>query len=340
MREIINEANNWQQNEQAIALATVVRTWGSAPRKTGSKMAVAASGAMAGSVSGGCVEGAVVEAGQSTLTTGQGQLLEFGVADEMAWTVGLACGGKIDVFVEPFNVDVRSIVSDWIATDQAGAVTTIIRGEVGQIGRKLLATAHELLYDDIDPMLKLNILQETRAAIKERKHRRVQLPNTDIEIFVDVIMPPPTLIMIGGVHIAQGLIPIAETLGFKSIVIDPRRAFGSDARFPNVPLYAEWPRKAFPKLSINESTAIALLTHDPKIDDQALAFVLPSNAFYIGALGSSKTAAKRRARLAEAGYSEAEIGRIHGPIGLNIHSKTPEEIALAIMAQIISVYRS
>ena len=341
MREIINEANGWQQNNQSIALATVVKTWGSAPRKAGAKMALTAAGAMAGSVSGGCVEGAVVEAGQATLASSTAQLLEFGVADETAWTVGLACGGKIDVFVEPFDPTVQGIVADWIAHEKAGAVATIIRGPAAQIGRKLVLTATEILYDSTeDVSLRDRMLTESRAALTERKHRRTQLANTEIELFVDVIMPAPTIVIVGGVHIAQGLIPMAQTLGFRPIVIDPRRAFGSSERFPDMPLYAEWPRKAFPKISINESTAIVLLTHDPKIDDQALAFALPSAAFYIGALGSSKTAAKRRARLREAGYSEAEIGRIHGPIGLRINSKTPEEIALSIMAELISVYRS
>ncbi|MGB1249214.1 MAG: XdhC family protein [Candidatus Promineifilaceae bacterium] len=340
MREIIQEVNEWREANQPISLATVVKTWGSAPRKAGAKMALTASGTMAGSVSGGCVEGAVVEAGQVTLETQQAQLLAFGVADETAWTVGLACGGKIDVFVEPFNPQVQQIVSSWVAEEKAGAVATIIQGPEEQVGQKLVLTKDAVLFDTLSPSLKAAVTRESQTALKDRRHRRIQLPDTAIEIFVDVIMPAPTVVIVGGVHIAQGLIPIAKTLGFQPIVIDPRRAFGSAERFPAMPLYAEWPRKAFPKITINEATAIVLLTHDPKIDDQALAFALPSAAFYIGALGSSKTAAKRRARLEEAGYTAAQIGRIHGPVGLNINSKTPEEIALSIMAELISIYRS
>ena len=344
MREIINESNEWRQNDEQIALATVVRTWGSAPRKVGAKMALTSGGAMAGSVSGGCVEGAVVEAGMETLHSGGGKLLEFGVADETAWTVGLACGGMIDVFVEPFDADLQQIVSGWVANELAGAVATVIGTESAPdalIGRKIAMQNGSVVYDTYQSdMYRPMILYAIEKALKARQGIRYLIPDSTVEIFVDVIMPSPTLIIVGGVHIAQALIELAQVMGFKPTVIDPRRAFGSTERFPDVPLIQQWPRKAFPGISLNESTAIALLTHDPKIDDQALAFALPSSAFYIGALGSKKTAATRNSRLVEAGYTQEQIDRIHGPIGLNINAQTPEEIALAVMGEIISAYRS
>lgn len=340
MREIIEQANKWRKENRPIALATVIKTWGSAPRKVGAKMIVSNDNAMAGSVSGGCVEGAVVEAAQNALAENHTELLEFGVADETAWTVGLACGGMIDVFVEPFDQTVQEIVSGWIANEQAGAVTTVIGGFEKAIGRKILLQNDEIVFDSYESEIyRQMILYATRRALANRKSTRYLVPDSNIEIFIDVIMPSPTLIIIGGVHIAQALIEIGQVVGFRAIVIDPRRAFGSIERFPAVPLHQEWPRKAFEHVPLNAASAVVLLTHDPKIDDQALEKVLPSKAFYIGALGSSKTAAKRVKRLEEGGFSAEQTARIHGPVGLDINAKTPEEIALAIMGEIIAAYR-
>lgn len=338
MREIIEQANEWRGADRPIALATVIKTWGSAPRKVGAKMIVSNDNAMAGSVSGGCVEGAVVEAANNTLAEGKANLLEFGVADETAWTVGLACGGMIDVFVQPFNPQIQATVSEWIANEQAGAVVTVVRGSADLIGKQAILIDGDLFLS-IDPHLDAAIGVMAQEVFQSRKSQRRTLSDERTEIFVDVIMPSPTLIIVGGVHIAQALIEIGQVVGFRSVVIDPRRAFGSADRFPDVPLHQEWPRKAFEHVAINEASAVVLLTHDPKIDDQALEKVLPSRAFYIGALGSKKTVAKRVQRLEEAGVSADLINRINGPVGLDINAKTPEEIALAIMGEIIAAYR-
>jgi xanthine dehydrogenase accessory factor len=180
-----------------------------------------------------------------------------------------------------------------------------------------------------------------RAAMIEGQSERLTLHDLapePIEIFIDVLQPSPTLILVGGVHIAIALTAIAKTLGYRTIVIDPRRAFGSEARFPHVDrLIQAWPDDAFKQVVLTRSTAVAMLTHDPKIDDPALKIVLPSRAFYIGALGSRKTQEQRRQRLLKAGLSEADLNRLHGPIGLGIGAQTPEEIALAVMAQIVAV---
>lgn len=339
MREIIEQAKQWRTQGEAIALATVVKTWGSAPRKVAAKMAITPSGQMAGSVSGGCVEGAVFEESVTALQSKKAKLIHYGVADETAWSVGLACGGQIDVFVQPFADDVQAQVAEWIEQEQSGAVVTVIAGSAELIGKQLTTTPAGRLTGSITPTI--DQLVETQQAdwFAQRKAQRVRVAD-ETELFVDVIVPAPTLIIVGGVQIAIALVRMAEVVGFRPIVIDPRRAFGSAERFPDINLIQQWPRKALANLAIHPTTAVALLTHDPKIDDQALGIVLPSSAFYVGALGSRKTAAKRVARLQAAGFSEEMLGRIYGPIGLDINAQTPEEIALAIMGEIITAYRA
>ena len=256
-----------------------------------------------------------------------------GVADETAWDVGLACGGTIEVFVEPLDTAVYQFIHNLIQNDEAGAAITVIRGPEELLGRKLaVSRAGEQLGTLGDAALDA---QAIAAEARVLHPQRVQLTD-EVEVFIDTVRPAPTLIMVGGVHIAIALTSYAKTLGYRTLLIDPRRAFGSDERFPHVDqLIQAWPDKAFAKVKITGETAVTLLTHDPKIDDPALKIILKERPFYIGALGSSKTHAKRVARLRDYGFSDAEIGRIHGPIGLNIGAQTPEEIALAIMAEIV-----
>ncbi|MCC6606194.1 MAG: XdhC family protein [Anaerolineae bacterium] len=333
MKEVIDDINRWQDEKQPVALATVVQTWGSAPRKVGAKMALTPDGRIAGSVSGGCVEGAVVEEGTAALQANHPKLLHFGVADETAWDVGLACGGTIEVFVEPLDTAVYHFMHRLIQNDEAGAAITVIRGPEGMLGHKLaVSRAGERLGTLGEAALDA---QAMAAEAKAVHPQRVQLTD-EVEVFIDTVRPAPTLIMVGGVHIAIALTSYAKTLGYRTLVIDPRRAFGSDERFPHVDqLIQAWPDKAFAEVKVTPETAVALLTHDPKIDDPALKIILKANPFYIGALGSNKTHAKRVERLRGYGFGEAEIGRIHGPIGLNIGAQTPEEIALSIMAEIV-----
>ncbi len=337
MQEVISDINRWQAENLPIALATVVQTWGSAPRKEGAKMAVTPDGRMAGSVSGGCVEGAVFEEAVAALANGRAKLLHFGVADETAWDVGLACGGTIEIFVEALNANAYALMHELITQDKAGASITIIRGPEGTVGQKLTVARDGRTLGTLGPELDALALA---AEKKLQSPQRVQLTD-EVEVFVDTVRPSPTLIMVGGVHIAVALTQYAKVLGFQTTVIDPRRAFGSEARFPHVDkLIQAWPNKAFAEVEVTPETAVALLTHDPKIDDPALEVVLNSPAFYIGALGSSKTHAKRVARLQEMGITANQISRIHAPIGLNITAVTPEEIALSVMAEIVMAYRS
>ena len=337
MQEIIFDVDQWQSEaNEPIAIATVVQTWGSAPRKAGAKMAVRPDGAMSGSVSGGCVEGTVFAEAVGTLDTRAPKLLHFGVADETAWEVGLACGGIIEVFVEPLDEAIYQFHRNLIEQNEAGAVITIIRGPEEVLGRKLAVSRDGkrlgTLSDDLDA-------QASAVEVELQRPSRVQLTDA-IELFIDTVRPAPTLVMVGGVHIAIALTNYAKVLGFNTIVVDPRRAFGSEQRFPHVDkLIQAWPKKAFADIRLTSETAVALLTHDPKIDDPALEVILGSSAFYIGALGSNKTHTKRVARLQEKGFSAEQIAFIHAPIGLDINAQTPEEIALSVMAEIVKAYR-
>jgi xanthine dehydrogenase accessory factor len=333
MKEVIDDIDRWLEENQAVALATVVQTWGSAPRKVGAKMALTPDGRISGSVSGGCVEGAVFEEGTAALQANHPKLLHFGVADETAWDVGLACGGTIEVFVEPLDTAVYHFMHILILNDAAGAAITVIRGPEEMLGRKLaVSRAGERLGTLGEAALDAQAMAAEARAVHPQ---RVQLTD-EVEVFIDTVRPAPTLIMVGGVHIAIALTSYAKTLGYRTLVIDPRRAFGSDERFPHVDqLIQAWPDKAFAEVEVTPETAVALLTHDPKIDDPALKIILKANPFYIGALGSNKTHAKRVERLRGYGFGDEEIGKIHGPIGLNIGAQTPEEIALSIMAEIV-----
>ena len=332
MKEVTTDISRWLEETQPVALATVIQTWGSAPRKVGAKMALTPAGQISGSVSGGCVEGAVFESGTAALAENRPELLSFGVADETAWEVGLACGGQIKVFVEPLPAETYQLIAGNIAAEKAIAVGTIIASD-SRLGAKWVVGNDGVLLGDATDTTATSAIS---AALDGSKSTVLELA-TGESMFVDVLLPPPTLVMVGGVHIAVALTAIAKTLGYRTIVVDPRRAFGSDERFPHVDrLIQAWPDKAFADIQLDQATAVAMLTHDPKIDDPALKVVLNSKAFYIGALGSSKTQKARRERLAEAGFSNATIDRIYGPIGLNINAQTPEEIAVAVMAEIIS----
>jgi xanthine dehydrogenase accessory factor len=338
MKEIIVDVDSWlAQGETAIAQATVLSTWGSAPRKAGAKMAFTAGGAaISGSVSGGCVEGAVIEAGGEVLSDGRPRLLHFGVADETAWGVGLACGGAIEVFVEWLDVPTYSMAREWVIGRVPGAVVTVIDGPEELFGRKLAlgpggATAGSLGAELVESAATL--------AREARRSTRRQL-SAEIELFIDVLRPSPTLVIVGGAHIAIALAQLAGIIGYRTELIDPRRAFGSAARFPHVDsLVQAWPDKAFAGAPPGPDTAVVTLSHDPKIDDSALAAALRGDAFYVGALGSRQTNARRRERLAALGFTEAQLARLHAPIGLDIGADNPEEIALAIIAEIVAAYR-
>ncbi len=336
MNDILPDLIRWRQEGEPIALATVIQTWGSSPRGVGAKMGVTAGGHMTGSVSGGCVEGAVIEAALETLQTGNPQLLHFGVADEIAWEVGLACGGEIEVFVQPLDAPLFEAQQAAIRDGAPAAVSTVIRGPAGAVGRGLLLRENSVAWQGLEGSLAEAAAEAAAQALGRGLPSRVTLAAGG-EVFVDLHLPPPALVIVGGVQIAVALARFGKELGYRTVIVDPRRAFGSEERFPFVDrLVQAWPDQALADLHLGSTTAVAVLTHDPKLDDPALLVALPSPSFYVGALGSRKTQAGRRVRLREAGLTEAQLDRLHGPIGLDIGAKTPEEIALAIMAEIVA----
>jgi len=336
MRDILPDLDNWHADNQSIALATVIQTWGSSPRRAGAKMALTPNGKITGSVSGGCVEGAVFDSGVEVLKTGQPQLLHFGVADETAWEVGLACGGSIDIFVEPLDKKFFQALRSELIQEVPVVIATVVQGPNDLLGREMLLRNDGSVVGSIGNDWDDSMLKTAKETLSKGASQR-QMLSESIEAFFEVILPPPTLIAVGGVHITIALMALAKTLGYRTIVVDPRTAFGNEARFPNVDqLIQLWPDEAFQQIQITRSTAIAMLTHDPKLDDPALKIALPSPAFYVGALGSKTTQAKRRQRLLDDGLTEDQLNRLHGPIGLQIGAGTPEEIAMSIMAEIVS----
>lgn len=339
MLEILADLARWRGENKSIALATVVQTWGSSPRGVGSKMIINSEGGFAGSVSGGCVENAVVEAGIQSINTDQPQLLHFGVADETAWEVGLACGGGIDIFVKLLNNDFIEEIRSALENERKFVIATVIQGPVTLLGQELLIYEKGGSPGWLGNYWNGQIDKLVPKVISQGTSQRVALED-EIELFLDPILPPPTLIVVGGVHIAKALTSMAKILGYRTIVIDPRKAWGNVERFPDVDqLIQAWPDVAFQKISVTRSTAIVTLTHDPKLDDPALITALSSPAFYVGTLGSRTTQAKRRERLLHEGLTSSQLDRLHGPIGLDINAQTPEEIALAIMAEVVDIDR-
>jgi xanthine dehydrogenase accessory factor len=340
MRDILHDLDNWQAEDKSIALATVIQTWGSSPRRAGAKMALTPDGKITGSVSGGCVEGAVYETGVDVLKSNRPQLLHFGVADETAWEVGLACGGSIDIFVKPLDAKFFKNLRSAFVEERSAVVVTLVRGPNELMGHEMLVEENGKITGTLNDELDQQALEAAKETLVQGASRRVML-NDDIEVFMEVILPPPTLVAVGGVHITIALMALAKTLGYRTVVVDPRSAFGNEERFPNVDqLIKAWPDEAFQEIPITRSTAIAMLTHDPKLDDPALKIALSSPAFYVGALGSKTTQAKRRQRLLDEGLTEVQLNRLHGPIGLEIGAGTPEEIAMSIMAEIVAAWNN
>ena len=323
MHDILKNVQTWIDTGETIALATVIQTWGSSPRKVGSHMAFTSSGKITGSVSGGCVENAVVEAGLESLKSKRPQLLHFGVADETAWEVGLACGGSIDIFVQLLNSDFFQYLKSIINNEDTAIHVTGTKGTAELLGKEILISEHKIIVGSLGNEWDAKVLNLAMETLSHRASRRVEL-NEDIEIFMEVIQPSPTLVIVGGVHIAIALVSLAKTLGYKTIIIDPRKAWGNENRFPHVDrLIQTWIDEAFDKINLNSSTAIAVLTHDSKIDDPAIKMALNSSAFYVGALGSKTTNAKRNQRLLNDGMNEIQLSRLHAPIGLDIGAQNP-----------------
>jgi xanthine dehydrogenase accessory factor len=305
-------ALDWHRDGRGAALATVVETWGSAPRPVGSQLAVSGAGDIMGSVSGGCVEGAVVAEAIEALADGRDRLLTFGVSDDDAFAVGLACGGTIRVLVEPVGGALpEALLADLVAARSA---------------RRAVAYR-------VTPGGARALLGAEAPGVAERMRADRSGMEADGS-FTAVHNPPLRMVVVGAVHIAQALLPMARACGYDPVLIDPRGSFGAAHRFPGERILDDWPDAAMAALAPDARTAVVTLTHDPKLDDPALRAALASPAFYIGCLGSTRTHARRLERLRAEGVGEAALARLHAPVGLDIGARSPGEIAVSIMAQV------
>ena len=334
MIELLSQIEQWVEAQKPFAIATVTKTWGSSPRPIGSSMIVNEDMDMAGSVSGGCVEGSVIKAGQRILSSNNPEQLPFGVSDEDAWSVGLSCGGKMEVFAEKFiafseDPIEKSIWQQLLKCLKNNVSCVLISQMTGT------SSKHYLVIPDASRTLEETIWNEGLRAYRERKNQVFEL--NEERYFAQVFARKSQMVIVGAAHITTDLVTLGNLYDFETIVIDPRGIFAEKTQFPNPPhqLHVKWPADILPEFTLDEYSYAVLLTHDPKIDDQALDILLRSKVGYIGALGSKRTHAKRIARLEKAGFSMKEIDRINGPIGVNINAKRPKEIALSIMGEII-----
>jgi len=315
----------WHRAGKGAALATVTGTWGSAPRPVGAQMAVSGTGEMIGSVSGGCVEGAVVEEARAALADGRARALSYGVSDEEAFAVSLACGGTITILVEPVgSVLPEALLAELVAARAQRRAVAYVTGAEGGGGR--LVEAAEAAAAGHDPEMLAARFRADRSGLEGDR-------------FIAIHNPPLRLIVVGAVHIAQPLVAMARACGYDPVIVDPREAFGSAARFPGEVIRHDWPDEALAAIGLDARCAVVTLTHDPKLDDPAIRAALAAPVFYLGCLGSTRTHASRLERLAAAGLAPADLGRIHAPVGLDIGARSPAEIAVSVMAEITRALR-
>lgn len=324
---LLERAAAWLDAGKGAAVATVVETWGSAPRQAGARLVISSEAELFGSVSGGCVEGAVAAEAMEAIGDGAPRLLTYGVSDADAFAVGLACGGVIKVLVDPVLRD---------GAEGAGMPRA-------HLDRLISArAAREAIGYEVDLTGWSRAFRAPRDA-PAAFAADVSGVSEDGARFLALDNPPLRLAIVGAAHIAQALAPMAMIAGYDVTVVDPRGAFATEARFPALTegdtLLTDWPDAALDAFGLDGRSAVVCLTHDPKLDDPALRRALGSAAFYVGALGSKRTHAKRVDRLAEAGLSEAEIARLDAPIGLDIGAKSPAEIAIAILGAMTTALR-
>lgn len=321
--EILRQAEAWGRLGRGVAIATVVETSGSAPRPHGSHLVVDAAGVFFGSVSGGCVEGEVITEALDVIENGVARRLDFGVADEVAWRAGLPCGGGIGVYVQKLDADWVRVLFDLRGEYEARRTCALVTPLDGGAPWLLRASDH------VDDALALT-LRGGQSALVDHVGRRV---------FLYVHRPPTRLVIVGAVHVAQALASLARVAGFEVVIVDPRAAFAARVRFPEATLLTQWPDEALPSLGLDAFTALAALSHDPKIDDVALRIALASDCFYVGALGSMTSHERRVRRLEANGVPSAAYARLRAPIGLDIGAVSPAEIAVAVLGEIMLTQR-
>jgi xanthine dehydrogenase accessory factor len=320
VRDVLDTLERWSSDGLKVATATVVSTERSAPRDPGAVLAVSEQGEVIGSVTGGCVEPAVYEEAQNVLAGGPPRLLQYGIADDEAFEVGLPCGGTVQIFVDRLDPELVAPIADAVREERPIALEIRITGE--DAGAKRLVGP-----EDEGPAAELLARGETGI---------VDTPEG--QLFVSSFAPRPNMYVFGAIDHAAALATIGRYLGFRVTVCDARSKFVTPERFPDVDeLVVEWPDKFLERAPVDERTAICVLTHDHKFDVPALKVALRSPAGYIGAMGARRTNAERAERLRAEGVTDEELARIHAPIGLKIGSRSPEEVAVAIAAEIVQV---
>jgi xanthine dehydrogenase accessory factor len=353
VRDILDQIVKWWDADERFGLATVVQTFSSAPREPGAAMAVSADGQVVGSVSGGCVEGAVYELSGEVTASGQPVLQRYGVSDESAFSVGLTCGGIIDIFVELVGrVEFPEFgeIAAAVRAHEPVAVATVIAGPGKTGARRVIwpaeseRAAHatgtlgsgsrldQAVDDDARGMLAQGLTGVRRYGPDGERRR------DELSVFVQSFAPPPRMLVFGAIDFAAAVARVGKFLGYRVTVCDARPVFATSARFPDADeVVTDWPHRYLGKTSTDERTVICVLTHDPKFDVPVLEVALRAPAAYIGAMGSRRTHDDRLARLREAGMTEDELARLRSPIGLDLGARTPEETAVAIAAELIQL---
>jgi xanthine dehydrogenase accessory factor len=330
MREVLSDIERWRARGERVALATVIATRRSAPRPVGSKLAVSESGEMAGSVSGGCVENEVFGYACEVLGGAQPQILTYGISDDLALTVGLPCGGEIDVFVDAPDEELLERLRRVIETDERAVLFSVVEGD--GLGSELLVTeGGEQVGRGPD-----EAVSRFDEVLRAGRNRLLELPDGS-KVFAEVYGPPPRLLVIGAVDTAEALCAAARLIGWRTIVADARAKFATHDRLPSADeVLVAWPEDALAQVQPDHQTAVVVLTHDDKFDVPAIKGALETDAFYVGALGSRRNQERRRERLLEAGVDEEELERIAGPSGLDIGADTPAETAISILGEIMA----
>ncbi|MFH8337612.1 XdhC family protein [Streptomyces sp. AM6-12] len=353
MLDIAEELNRWIGQGRDFAVATVVAVGGSAPRQPGAALAVDADGTAIGSVSGGCVEGAVYELCQQALKDGESVLERFGYSDEDAFAVGLTCGGVIDILVTPVRADdpARPVIASALATaarGRAAALARIVAGPAGLPGRALLVRP-DGSYDGgfgAHPELDRTVAAEARALLDAGRTATLEIGargsrcGAPLTVLVESSVPPPRMIVFGAIDFASALVRVGKFLGYHVTVCDARPVFATRTRFPEADeIVVEWPHTYLERTGTDGRTVLCVLTHDAKFDVPLLKVALRLPVAYVGAMGSRRTHLDRARRLREVGVSERELSRLRSPIGLDLGARTPEETALSIAAEIVAARR-
>ena len=329
MKELLNLLKNWNNSGEKLALARVIQTWGSSPRPVGSCMLITGHGNMAGSVSGGCVESAVIKESKNVFEDGLSKRLAYGVTDDDAWAVGLTCGGKIQVYLQPWPYDISDKIIGLLLANETFMLSTLL---VDGKSLNTIITPDKKMFGNKLPD---EVVEKSIEAFNKRNHQT--LMREGVEYFIQVFPKRSRIIIIGAAHITADLVSLASHYDFETIVVDPRKTFATQTAFITKPdwIIEKYPSEVLHGLSLDPYTYAVILSHDPKIDDDALEVLLRSDVAYIGALGSKKNHEKRINRLIENGFSMEEIAKIHAPIGVDINAVGAKEIALSIMSAIV-----